>query len=70
MKLIKEKPNTKYGNWVVLKFHKISPHGDARWFCKCELCSNVYSVDGFTLRNGRSTKCKCCARRLRRDRTI
>ena len=60
---IKEKVNSHYGNWTVLKFHKIDNHSDARWWCKCELCERIYSVRGFTLRNGQSTKCKKCVRR-------
>lgn len=70
MKLIKEESNAHYGYWTVLKFHKISPHGDARWWCRCELCGQMTSVNGFSLRNGTSTKCRDCARRLRRGRTI
>ena len=70
MKLINERNGAQYGYWTVLKFHKISPHGDARWWCKCELCGNTYSVNGFALRTGKSTKCQDCARRLRRGRMV
>lgn len=62
---INERPGNRYGHWQVLKFHKIDSHGDARWFCKCELCGGIHSVKGFTLRNGQSTKCMCCAIRKR-----
>lgn len=65
MKTIDEKLGARYDNWTVLEFHKIDNHNDARWFCKCELCGDIYSVRGFTLRNGQSTKCKRCARRRR-----
>ena len=66
MRFINEKIGSRYGSWMVLKFHKISSHGDARWWCRCELCGQIVSVNGFTLRNGTSTKCYDCARRLRR----
>lgn len=62
-KIIQEKSNEHYCFWTVLSFHKIDKHGDARWFCRCEICGDIYSVKGFTLRNGQSTKCKKCARR-------
>lgn len=66
---IDEKPGARYNNWCVLKFHKIDNHHDARWFCRCELCGDVYSVKGYTLRNGQSTKCSICAtkRRLKHE---
>lgn len=63
--LIEEMPESHYGFWTVLGFHKVDKHGDARWFCRCELCGEIYSVKGFTLRNGRSTKCRPCADRMR-----
>lgn len=62
---INEKLSNQYGFWRVLKFHKIDTHHDARWKCKCTLCGNIYSVKGYTLRNGQSTKCKHCAIRKR-----
>ena len=67
--VIQEKINSRYGSWTVLKFHRIDWHGDARWWCRCELCKEVYSVRGFSLRNGTTTMCKPCAiRRVKRDR--
>lgn len=61
-----EKPNARYGDWTVLSFHKIDSHSDARWWCRCQLCGHVYSVKGYTLRNGHSTKCAPCALRRRK----
>lgn len=58
---INEIPGTRYKHWTVVKFHKIDSHNDARFICKCELCKQEYSVKGYTLRNGSSTKCKKCA---------
>lgn len=58
---IKEIPGTRYGFWRVLKFHKIDTHNDARWWCRCEKCGKTYSVRGFAMRNGTTTKCKACA---------
>lgn len=59
--LIKEKAGAQYGNWTVIKFHMIDGHGDARRWCKCGLCGDVYSVRGFALRNRTTSKCKPCA---------
>ena len=63
--LIVEKSGARYGNWTILNFHKIDSHHDARYWCRCELCGEIYSVKAFTLRNGRSTKCSACARERR-----
>lgn len=63
--IIDEKIGQSYSYWTILGFHKIDKHGDARWWCKCELCGNKYSIKGFTLRNGQSTKCSSCAKRKR-----
>lgn len=62
---IKEKRGNRYGYWRVLAFHKIDRHNDARWRCECTLCGNIYSVKGYALRNGQSTKCVSCAARKR-----
>lgn len=68
---IREKKGAKYGEWRVIKFHRIDGHGDARWWCKCNLCGEVYSVRGFALRNGTTRKCKPCAiRECRSERVI
>lgn len=68
---INEKPGARYGYWMVLKYHRIDEHSDARWWCKCELCGDIYSVRGFQLRNNKSTKCwNCSKRRLRRGRMV
>ena len=63
MQIIYEKPGAKYGNWTVIKFHKIDSHGDARWWCKCNMCGEIFSVRGFSLRNGKSTKWYQCSRK-------
>jgi hypothetical protein len=63
--IIKEKTGKVYGFWTILSFHRIDSHGDARWWCKCNLCGDKHSVRGYTLRNGQSTKCFSCARRMR-----
>jgi len=59
--MINERPGKTYGNWTVLKFDKVDLYGDARWFCRCEICGEIRSVKGYTLRNGTSTKCRRCA---------
>ena len=57
---VKEQSGKKYGYWRVVSFHKIDPHGDARWWCKCESCGHIYSVRGFSLRNGSTKHCRHC----------
>lgn len=44
---IREKEGAIYGEWQVIKFHRIDGHSDARWWCKCKKCGKVYSVRGF-----------------------
>lgn len=63
--IIYEETGKRYGNWNVLEFHKIDKHRDARYWCQCEICGEIYSVKGYTLRNGQSTKCRPCAKRMR-----
>lgn len=63
--LIKENAGRKYGFWEVLGPDGIDSHADARWKCRCLLCGEVYSVRGFTLRNGTSHCCKSCANKMR-----
>ena len=63
MNIIQEKENTKYGFWTVLEFDRVDEHHDARWLCRCELCGEIHSVRGFTLRNGKSTHCRFCNRK-------
>jgi len=58
--MIYETPGTRYGHWEVLSFHEVDSHGDARWWCRCSICGGIYSVAGFRLRNGKSTKCWPC----------
>lgn len=62
-KMIQEKPGNRYNWWTVLSFDKVDSHRDARFWCRCELCGNHYSVKGYTLRNGTSTKCVQCAKK-------
>lgn len=66
--MINEKPGTRYGDWMILKFDKIDSHRDARFLCRCTLCDHVYSVKGYTLRNGASTKCRECYLKGKRRR--
>lgn len=63
---IHEKSGARYNDWTIRQFHKIDSHGDARWWCTCERCGRDYSVKGYTLRNGQSTKCRQCADKERR----
>lgn len=48
----------KYGKWKVIKIDKTHTSGHKHWICECE-CGTIRSVDGNTLRNGKSTSCGC-----------
>ena len=49
-----------FGHWTVLQFDRISER-KSMWLCKCS-CGTVRSVNGYHLRNGRSTSCGCHSR--------
>lgn len=50
--------NKKFGKWTVLKLDNKKNEGHKYWICECE-CGTIRSVDGNTLRNGKSTSCGC-----------
>lgn len=69
-KVILEPKGKLYGEWEVLQFHLVDSHNDARWFCKCRLCGEIYSVRGFALRNGSTHCCIQCARKRRQRHVV
>ena len=50
--------NQKFGKWTVLQQDFTKTSGHKHWICQCD-CGIIKSVDGNTLRNGRSTSCGC-----------
>lgn len=47
-----------FGKWTVIREDKTKIYGHKHWICKCQ-CGTIRSVDGNTLRNGKSTSCGC-----------
>lgn len=64
-RLIVDEVGNVYGELTVIGRGENSKNGTARWTCKCS-CGNVSDVLGYSLRRGRSTRCKSCS--LNRDR--
>lgn len=54
--------NKIFGFWRVIEYdaEKSKKQKNACWICECQLCGNVSSVRGSTLRTGKSTKCDSC----------
>lgn len=58
-------PGTKFGEWTVVK-ETVNPNLNYKsiyYLCKCS-CGETAIIDGRSLRNGNSTKCKKCRARL------
>ena len=51
-----------FGNWTLIErdYHPTSKQHSTFWFCKCELCGNIYSVSRDSLVNGKSECCNRC----------
>lgn len=47
----------RFGRWLVLRFHKVMPTGDVRWWCKCD-CGVEKSIRGSSLGKS-SISCGC-----------
>ena len=45
-------------NGITITKDKTKIYGHKHWICKCQ-CGTIRSVDGNTLRNGKSTSCGC-----------
>ena len=61
-----------FGNWTVIKrdYHPTSRQHSAFWFCKCEICGNIYSVSRDSLVNGKSECCNKCKGEKIRQKAI
>ena len=63
--IIFEEPGTIYGSWKVISYDKVDKKHNAMFLCECTECGNIYSVRGFTLRNGHSKHCVRCNKKWR-----
>ncbi|NCB40542.1 MAG: hypothetical protein EOM80_17415 [Erysipelotrichia bacterium] len=62
---MKDMTGKKFGKWIVLHRDyqaKIGTGVHTRWICQCE-CGQIKSVDGKTIRRGKSTQCTKCKNR-------
>lgn len=57
-----------FGYWTVLYFETVR-NKKTLWRCRC-CCGNEKSVDGYFLRNGRSTSCGCHSRDYMKHKKI
>lgn len=55
----------RFGTWTVLGLAKTIRNKRLYWKCRCD-CGYEKEVDGFSLRNGKSTNCGCNQRRPNR----
>ena len=53
----------KFGNWVVLYRNGSTKNKAAIWRCRCSICSSERDVVGYSLTQGKSTKCRSCVPR-------
>lgn len=58
-KRIKNEKGKKYHYWEVLGFCDMKGK-NARWWCRCTNCGNIYPVFGFAMRSGKSKHCRYC----------
>lgn len=65
--LRKEMEGLVFGKWTVLRFDRSGDGEAAYWWCRCT-CGNERSVNGSSLRRGKSTQCRPCAGRSVRAR--
>ena len=59
---IKIQPGMKFGEWEVIErdYNPTSKQHSTFWFCKCNLCGNIYSVSRDSLVNNKSQCCNHC----------
>lgn len=59
---VKLKKDMKFGNWTVIErdYNPTSKQHSTFWFCRCELCGNIYSVSRDSLVKGLSSCCNHC----------
>ena len=58
--LLIQEVNNHYGDWIVLSYAG-NRKGKSMWLCRCA-CGREYVVCGTNLRNGKSLRCKHCAK--------
>lgn len=59
---------TIFGNWEIISSHEERRNEHTLWTVLCRRCKDIYRVDRSTLRDGRSTICRFCARTRPRRR--
>ena len=59
---LKLQPGMRFGDWEVIErdYNPTSKQHSTFWFCKCNLCGNIYSVSRDSLVNGKSECCNKC----------
>lgn len=59
---LKIEKDMQFGNWTVIErdYHPTSKQHSTFWFCKCELCKEIFSVSRDSLVNGKSSCCNRC----------
>lgn len=59
---LKLQPGMKFGDWEVIErdYNPTSKQHSTFWFCKCNLCGNIYSVSRDSLVNKKSECCNKC----------
>lgn len=55
-------PGMTFGDWTVIErdYHPTSKQHSTFWFCKCEICGEIYSVSRDSLVKGSSSCCNHC----------
>ena len=59
---LKLQPGMRFGDWEVIErdYNPTSKQHSTFWFCKCNLCGNIYSVSRDSLVNKKSECCNKC----------
>ena len=59
---LKLQPGMRFGDWEVIErdYNQTSKQHSTLWFCKCNLCGNIYSVSRDSLVNKKSECCNKC----------
>jgi hypothetical protein len=55
-----------FGQWTVVARAERDKSGNVRWVCRCS-CGRLGRVVGGALRSGKSTRCRSCAGRNRKN---
>ena len=59
---LKLQPGMRFGDWEVIErdYNPTSKQHSTFWFCKCNICGNIYSVSRDSLVNKKSECCNKC----------